>query len=98
MPIEKRSLRQTLLTKFHFEEVPGSKHEAVALFIDDKKVATTRSNKSNPSVLMNLNGARSYGRSAKLAFRCRPVYPRRKTIDYCLHYQRPLATMVVVQL
>jgi hypothetical protein len=42
MPVKKRDLRQCLLQKFRFEEVPGSKHEAISLFVDNKKVATTR--------------------------------------------------------
>lgn len=42
MPIKKLDLQRSLRQKFGFEEVAGTKHEAVALFIDDRKVATTR--------------------------------------------------------
>jgi hypothetical protein len=42
MPYKKREVRGKLITKFHFEEVPGSKHEAVSFLFKGKKVATTR--------------------------------------------------------
>lgn len=42
MPIKKRDLRRCFLQKFGFEEVAGSRHEAVALIIGGRKVATTR--------------------------------------------------------
>jgi hypothetical protein len=38
----KREIRSTLISKFHFEEVDGSSHEAIAFFDNEKKVATTR--------------------------------------------------------
>ncbi|HNS45184.1 MAG TPA: hypothetical protein PKH37_08160 [Alphaproteobacteria bacterium] len=50
MPIKKHDLRQCLLQKFRFEEVPGSKHEAVSLFVDDKKVATTRFSRAGKDI------------------------------------------------
>ena len=42
MPIPKTELRKCLIDKFGFEEVYQTKHEAVALFVKGKKVATTR--------------------------------------------------------
>lgn len=46
MPIPKDRLRTCLIGKFRFEEVPGSKHEALSLFVDGRKVATTRFSRS----------------------------------------------------
>ena len=42
MAIKKRDLYQCLLTKFGFEEVSGSRHEAVAIVVEGRKIATTR--------------------------------------------------------
>lgn len=42
MPYQKRIIRNCLISKFGFEEVEGSRHEAVAFFYEGKKVATTR--------------------------------------------------------
>lgn len=40
--ITKSRLKGSLLRKFHFQQVAGSKHEAVALVVGGRKVATTR--------------------------------------------------------
>lgn len=50
MPIPKQDLRRCLIKKFGFEAVEGSKHEAVALFLDDHKVATTRFSRSQRDI------------------------------------------------
>jgi len=50
MPIEKDALRSCLMRKFGFEEVEGSKHEAVALFIEGRKIATTRFSRSHRNI------------------------------------------------
>ncbi len=50
MPIPKSKLRKCLIKKFGFEEVRGSKHEALALFIDGQKVATTRFSRSHKEI------------------------------------------------
>jgi hypothetical protein len=50
MPIPKRNLRRCLIHKFHFEEVSGTKHEAVALFVDGRKIATTRFSSSHRDI------------------------------------------------
>jgi len=47
MPIPKRDLRRCLIGKFHFQVVPGSRHEAVALFVGDVKIATARFSRSH---------------------------------------------------
>lgn len=47
MAISKNDLRKCLLKKFGFQEVAGSKHEAVSLFVNGKKVATTRFSRSH---------------------------------------------------
>ena len=47
MPIPKRDLRRCLTSKFHFQEVPGSKHEALALLVGDVKIATARFSRSH---------------------------------------------------
>jgi hypothetical protein len=41
MPIPSNKLCKTLTNKFKFELIGGTKHERVALFIEDKQVATT---------------------------------------------------------
>jgi hypothetical protein len=46
MPKAKRDLRRCLIRKFGFSEVAGSKHEALALIVDERKVATTRFSRS----------------------------------------------------
>jgi hypothetical protein len=38
MAISKRRVRDTLLGKFQFREVGGSRHEAVALFHGEQKI------------------------------------------------------------
>jgi len=50
MPIQKRDLRQCLTGKFGFEEVEGSRHEAVTLFIEGRKIATARFSRSHSDV------------------------------------------------
>lgn len=50
MPIPKGKLRRCLVQKFRFQEVPGSRHEAVALFADDKKIATARFSRSRTEI------------------------------------------------
>lgn len=47
MAISKNDLRKCLLKKFEFQEVSGSKHEAVSFFVHGKKVATTRFSRSH---------------------------------------------------
>jgi hypothetical protein len=42
MAIAKDDLRTCLINKFGFTPVPGTNHRAVALFINGRKVATTR--------------------------------------------------------
>jgi hypothetical protein len=44
--MEKSELRSCLIKKFGFSEVQGSKHEAVSLYLEGKKVATTRFSRS----------------------------------------------------
>ena len=46
MPKAKRDLRRCLIQKFGFSEVAGSRHDAVSLMVDGKKVATTRFSRS----------------------------------------------------
>jgi hypothetical protein len=50
MPILKRDLRRCLIQKFGFEEVPGSRHEAVSLIVEGRKVATTRFSRSGRDI------------------------------------------------
>lgn len=54
MPISKRDLRRSLIKKFYFQEVPGSRHEAVALFVGDEKVATARFLRSHTEISDNI--------------------------------------------
>jgi hypothetical protein len=54
MAIKTRDLRKCLITKFGFEPVGGTKHEAVALIVDGRKVATTRFSFSSPEIRDNL--------------------------------------------
>jgi len=54
MPIPKRDIRRCLMKKFHFQEVPSSKHEAVALFVGEKKVATARFSRSHRELSDNI--------------------------------------------
>lgn len=42
MPYSKRRVKRELIRKFGFEEVEGSKHEAIAFYYCGEKVATTR--------------------------------------------------------
>lgn len=42
MALEKIEVKRALRGKFGFVEVPGSKHEAMSLFFEEKKVATAR--------------------------------------------------------
>ena len=42
MVIPKRNLQKCLRKKFGFVDVGGSKHDALALFYEDRKVATVR--------------------------------------------------------
>lgn len=44
--MEKSALRSCLIRKFGFKEVEGSKHDAVTLYEDGRKVATTRFSRS----------------------------------------------------
>lgn len=41
MPLDKQKVKNTLLEKFEFQEVEGTKHERIAFFHNGKKVATT---------------------------------------------------------
>ncbi|MBE3116480.1 hypothetical protein IMZ68_04680 [Candidatus Bathyarchaeota archaeon] len=41
MPLDKQLVRDTLLSKFKFEEVEGTKHGRIAFFYNNKKIATT---------------------------------------------------------
>jgi hypothetical protein len=50
MPIAKRDLRECLMQKFGFQEVQGARHEAVALFVSGKKVATARFSRSHATI------------------------------------------------
>jgi len=58
MPIDKKDLRRCLVQKFGFQDVPGTKHDAVALFVKDRKVATTRFSRGrdtiNPAILSQI--------------------------------------------
>jgi len=58
MPIEKKDLRRCLVQKFGFEQVPGTRHDAVALFVGGRKVATTRFSRGhddiNPAILSQI--------------------------------------------
>jgi hypothetical protein len=47
MPITKRELQKSLSQKFGFQETPGSRHEALSLIIDGRKVATVRFSRSH---------------------------------------------------
>jgi hypothetical protein len=47
MTITKRELQKSLLQKFGFEETPGSRHEAMSLILNGKKVATVRFSRSH---------------------------------------------------
>ncbi len=49
-PIKKRDLQTCFKKKFGFDEMDGSKHEAVSLFIDEKKIATVRFSRSHRSI------------------------------------------------
>jgi len=51
--IKKQSLRNELKRKFDFQEVPGSKHEAIAFFYGGKKIATTRFSRGSGKDLDN---------------------------------------------
>ena len=46
MAIDKRKLKKCLTGKFGFVEVGGTNHEAVALIVGGRKVATTRFSRS----------------------------------------------------
>jgi hypothetical protein len=48
--MNKKKLRRCLTKKFGFEPVQGSKHEAVSLVIDGRKVATTRFSRSHREI------------------------------------------------
>ncbi|GEM_PF-3364209 len=50
MLIQKEDLRRCLISKFGFEEVAGSKHEAVLIFVGGRKVATTRFSRSQRNI------------------------------------------------
>ena len=50
MEITKKDLQSKLVTKFHFQTVDGSRHEALALFVDGRKVATCRFSRSHRSL------------------------------------------------
>ena len=49
MSMRKREIRRTLLRKFSFQEVPGSRHEAVAFYFGNEKIATTRFSRGSGS-------------------------------------------------
>ena len=42
MPISKKEIKKGLSGKFGFREVEGSRHEAIAFFYNEQKIATTR--------------------------------------------------------
>jgi hypothetical protein len=50
MPRKKRDVKRKLISKFHFEERPGSKHECLSLVIDGKKYATTRFSRGHSEI------------------------------------------------
>jgi hypothetical protein len=50
MPIKKLDLQQRLRRKFGYQDVDGSKHEALELVIDDRKIATTRFSRSGSDI------------------------------------------------
>jgi hypothetical protein len=50
MSIRKTELQKILTQKFGFTEVPGSRHEALALFVDGYKVATVRFSRSHKEI------------------------------------------------
>ncbi len=50
MPIPKEMIRARLIRKFGFVDVEGSKHEALTLYIDGHKVATTRFSRSHQEI------------------------------------------------
>lgn len=50
MAISKRELNRCLKQKFDFQEVPGSRHEALSLIVDGRKVATVRFSRSHKEI------------------------------------------------
>lgn len=50
MPISKRDLRRSLIEKFGFEKVSGSRHEALTLFLADRKAATARFSRAQTEI------------------------------------------------
>ena len=50
MSIPKRTLQSKLKQKFGFEDTSGSKHEGLALYVNDKKVATVRLSRSHDTI------------------------------------------------
>ena len=54
MAIGKDDLRTCLIDKFGFTPVPGTKHRAVSLFIEGRKVATTRFSGSHVTLSDNI--------------------------------------------
>lgn len=42
MALDRADIEEKLLNKFGFETVPGSNHDAVAFFYENKKIATVR--------------------------------------------------------
>jgi len=50
MAIPKDDLRRCLIGKFGFEEIEGTRHEAVSLIVDGRKVATTRFSRSHREI------------------------------------------------
>ncbi len=60
--VTKGELKTSLVSKFGFEEVPGKKHEAVALTVNNKRVTTTRFSRNlrsaslHPSLLRQIAG------------------------------------------
>ena len=50
MPLPKRQLVRSLRRKFHFEDVPGTRHDALSLFVGGTKVATTRFSRSGREI------------------------------------------------
>lgn len=50
MPMAKRDIRDCLMRKFGFEAVAGSLHDAVALKVGGKKVATVRFSRAHSQI------------------------------------------------
>jgi hypothetical protein len=56
MPIKKRVVQSSLMGKFGFIEVEGSEHDAVSLFVQGKKIATTRFSRGHREISDDILG------------------------------------------